>query len=202
MNKGKNILMFSIMIVTLFVIATFAVTYSFFSPLFIPDTSTSLIYAQSGKMIVEFNDDNPDVNFENVLPGPTESIDDAILVKNFTVYGENTVDELQMEYSLKFKVVNNTFDDNDIGYILIGTDKSNGEYVTTAKTEFNSSDIIKLASVKDKDFEINLGTGTFEKSTNGKDSHKYSFYLFYIETGEVQNSQDASFSGYITLTID
>lgn len=195
----SNILMLSITIVALFVIVTFSLTYSFFTSKNLTDRSISSVNIGSGKMYVEFEDNNPDVTFSNVIPGPTNSVNDAILVKKFTISGINNTD-LKMEYALKFKVVQNTFEDNDIGYILIGDSKTNGAYVTNSKSAFKSTDIMKISS--GNNIDIDLGNGYFENNNEELVSHVYSFYLFYIETGEAQNSQDASFSGYITLTID
>lgn len=196
MNKS-NVLMLSITLVALFVIITFTITYSFFTPRYLTDRSTSSIDLTSGSMYVNFEDNNPNVSFSNVIPGPTNSLDDAILVKTFTITGKNNTN-LKMEYNLNFKIVSNSFDDNDIGFILMGNSKNNGSYVTSAKTTFLSSSIVKVQ--KNSNVTYNLGSGSFEYSINTV-SHQYGLYLFYIETGIAQNSQNAKFSGYIELTV-
>ena len=196
MSKS-NILIICISLVALFVIMTFGITYSYFSPRFINGKSTSYITVISGKMAIDFTDSNPNITFSNVIPGPTSSLSNAILNKNFIITGENTTD-LNMEYKLNIKVTTNEFANGEIGYILIGKNNSNVAIVTNSKTAFTPSSINTIN--KGTNLTISLGNGYFTKSTSSV-KHEYSLYLFYIDTGAVQNSQNCKFNGYLSLSI-
>ena len=77
---GKsNYVMLYVSIVVLIVIVSFGVTYSYFSANYVNGTSTSNIDLTSGKMIINFTDKNPNIVFSNVIPGPTSSVNDAVL---------------------------------------------------------------------------------------------------------------------------
>ena len=130
--------------IVLIVIVSFGAAYSYFSANYVNGTSTSNIDLTSGKMIINFTDKNPNIVFSNVIPGPTSSVNDAVLSKSFVVSGTNTTD-LKMEYKLELVVSNNEFDNNDIGYILIGKNNNNGAIVTNSKSSFTSSAISKIS---------------------------------------------------------
>lgn len=196
MSKS-NFVMICISFVALIILFTFGVTYSYFSPTFINGNSTSNIDLTSGKMIINFTDKNSNIVFSNVIPGPTNSVSDAILSKSFVVSGTNTT-ELKMEYKLNLVVTNNEFDNNDIGYILIGKNNSNGVIVTNAKSSFTSSGISKIS--KGTNLKIDLGTGYFTKSSN-QINHEYTLYLFFIETNQEQNSINCNFKAYLGLSV-
>lgn len=195
---GKsNYVMLYISIVVLIVIVSFGVTYSYFSTNYVNGTSTSNIDLTSGKMIINFTDKNPNIVFSNVIPGPTSSVNDAVLSKSFVVSGTNTTD-LKMEYKLELVVSNNEFDNNDIGYILIGKNNNNGAIVTNAKSSFTSSAISKIS--KGTNLKIDLGIGYFAKS-NTQINHEYTLYLFFIETNKEQNSINCNFKAYLGLSV-
>lgn len=195
MSKS-NFVMICISFVALMVLVTFGITYSYFSSTFINGNSTSNIDLTSGKMIINFTDKNPNIVFSNVIPGPTNSVSDAILSKSFVVSGTNTTD-LKMEYKLNLVVTNNEFDNNDIGYILIGKNNNNGSLVTNAKTAFSSSSISKIN--KGTNLTITLGTGYFTKSSS-QVNHEYTLYMFFIETNKEQNI-NCNFKAYLGLII-
>ena len=188
--------MLYISIVVLIVIVSFGVTYSYFSANYVNGTSTSNIDLTSGKMIINFTDKNPNIVFSNVIPGPTTSVSDAILNKSFVISGTNTTD-LKMEYKLNLVVKTNEFDNNDIGYILVGKNNNNGSLVTNAKTAFSSSSISKIN--KGTNLTINLGTGYFTKSSD-QINHEYTLYMFFIETNKEQNI-NCNFKAYLGLII-
>ena len=194
---GKsNFIMICISLVALMVLVTFGITYSYFSPMFINGNSTSNIDLTSGKMIINFTDKNPNIVFSKVIPGPTTSVSDAILNKSFVISGTNTTD-LKMEYKLNLVVKTNEFDNNDIGYILVGKNNNNGSLVTNAKTAFSSSSISKIN--KGTNLTINLGTGYFTKSSD-QINHEYTLYMFFIETNKEQNI-NCNFKAYLGLII-
>ena len=196
MSKS-NFVMICISFVALMVLVTFGITYSYFSSTFINGNSTSNIDLTSGKMIINFTDKNPNIVFSNVIPGPTNSVSDAIKSKSFVVSGTNTTD-LKMEYKLNLVVTNNEFDNNDIGYILIGKNNNNGSLVTNAKVAFSSSSISKIN--KGTNLTISLGSGYFTKS-DSQINHEYTLYLFFIETNQEQNSANCNFKAYLGLSI-
>ena len=194
---GKsNYVMLYVSIVVLIVIVSFGVTYSYFSANYVNGTSTSNIDLTSGKMIINFTDKNPNIVFSNVIPGPTTSVSDAVLNKSFVISGTNTTD-LKMEYKLNLVVKTNEFDNNDIGYILVGKNNNNGSLVTNAKTAFSSSSISKIN--KGTNLTINLGTGYFTKSAD-QINHEYTLYMFFIETNKEQNV-NCNFKAYLGLII-
>ena len=194
---GKsNFIMICISLVALMVLVTFGITYSYFSSTSINGKSTSNIDLTSGKMIINFTDKNPNIVFSNVIPGPTTSVSDAILNKSFVISGTNTTD-LKMEYKLNLVVKTNEFENNDIGYILVGKNNNNGSLVTNAKTAFSSSSISKIN--KGTNLTINLGTGYFTKSAD-QINHEYTLYMFFIETNKEQNV-NCNFKAYLGLII-
>lgn len=195
---GKsNYVMLYVSIVALIVIVTFGAAYSYFSANYVNGTSTSSIDLTTGKMVISFTDKNPNIAFSNVIPGPTSSVNDAVLSKSFVVSGTNTTD-LKMEYKLELVVSNNGFDNNDIGYILIGKNNSNGAIVTNAKSSFTSSGISKIN--KGSNLKIDLGTGYFAKSSS-QINHEYTLYLFFIENNQEQNSINCNFKAYLGLSV-
>ena len=90
------------------------------------------------------------------------------------------------------------FDNNDIGYILIGKNNNNGAIVTNAKSSFTSSAISKIS--KGTNLKIDLGIGYFAKS-NTQINHEYTLYLFFIETNKEQNSINCNFNAYLGLSV-
>lgn len=195
---GKsNYVMLYVSIVVLIVIVSFGAAYSYFLANYVNGTSTSNIDLTSGKMIINFTDKNPNIVFSNVIPGPTSSVNDAVLSKSFVVSGTNTTD-LKMEYKLELVVSNNEFDNNDIGYILIGKNNNNGAIVTNSKSSFTPSAISKIS--KGTNLKIDLGIGYFSKS-NTQINHEYTLYLFFIETNKEQNSINCNFNAYLGLSV-
>lgn len=196
MSKSNYVMLY-VSIVALIVIVTFGAAYSYFSANYVNGTSTSSIDLTTGKMNISFTDNNPNLVFSNVIPGPTSSVSDAVLSKSFVVSGTNTTG-LNMEYKLELVVSNNEFDNNDIGYILIGKNYSNGAIVTNAKSSFTSSGISKIS--KGTNLKIDLGTGYFTKSSS-QVNHEYTLYLFFIETNQEQNSINCNFKAYLGLSV-
>lgn len=197
----SNKIIIAITLVALTVLVTFTITYSFFSPN-INEFSASTVSTSTGKLIINFSDNNPNVDFMNVLPGTYDSLEDAVLSKSFTVSGVNTTgndsdESLKLKYNLSYVVTNNTFGDNDLGYILISNDISNGSSVSGSYTSFNKNSVVRINGVSQT---INLGDGYFDKTDSDGVNHQYTLYMFYIDNGSAQDNYDSKFDGHIIIS--
>lgn len=191
----------AITVVALTVLVTFTITYSFFSP-FIVEFNASLIDMSTGKLIINYEDKNPDIDFNDSIPGAVESTSDAVLVKEFTITGINTTgndvyESLKSNYKISLVIDENNFQDNDLGYIFVGNNLyNNGNLVDGSNSEF-SVDNLKLLSSGSQN--VDLGTGYFDRTPESGVKHKYMLYLFYIDTGLPQDNYGSVFNGHILI---
>lgn len=197
----SNKIIIAITLVALTVLVTFTITYSFFSPTK-NEISASTVSTTAGKLIINFNDNNPNIDFMDVLPGPADKIEDAVLTKSFSINGINTTgndktESLKLKYKLSYVISTNTFGNNDLGYILIGNNNSNGSCVAKSYTSFAKDNIVKLSNVSQT---IDLGDGYFDKTNDDGVVHQYTLYMFYIDNGEMQDNYDSVFDGHIIVS--
>lgn len=195
MQSGKKVFQ-SLSIVLFLIIISAGVTYSYFTALN-NSGSTSMVTLRSGNMILSFGDNNPSLLFSDVIPGPTDSTADAVLDKEFTVTGVTNNSDVNMKYKLLFNISVNEFSNDSLGYILVGNNSSNGSLVGNAYTSFSSNNITKLNKLSEAT-SIDLGTGYFIPNTSNV-NHTYHLYMYYIETGQLQDDAGAEFVGNIEI---
>lgn len=197
----SNKIIIAITLVALTVLVTFTITYSFFSPN-IKVYSASTVSTTTGKLILNFEDSDSTVNFENVIPSENvSSEEDAVLIKNFTVTGINTTgnddtSSLQLKYQLSYEIVTNTFCDSDLGYILVLNQSTNGGVVNTKP----GISVSNLTFINTSDQTIDLASGYFDGTENSGAIHEYTLYMFYLDTGVVQDNYDSKFEGNIVIS--
>lgn len=195
MQSGKKIFQ-SFSIVLFLIIISAGVTYSYFTALN-NSGSTSMVNLISGNMILSFGDNNPSLLFSDVIPGPTDSTEDAVLDKEFTITGVTNNSGLNMKYKLLFNISVNEFSNDSLGYILVGNNSSSGSLVNSAYTSFNSNNITRLNKLSSPT-SIDLGTGYFTSNISNV-THTYHLYMFFIETGGLQDDAGASFVGNVEI---
>lgn len=197
----SNKIIIAITLVALTVLVTFTITYSFFSPN-IKNYSASTVSTTAGKLILNFEDNDSTVNFENVIPsGNVNSEEDAVLIKKFTVTGINTTgnedtSNLQLKYQLSYEIVTNTFGNSDLAYILVINPEINGDVVNTKP----GISVSNLTFINASDQTIYLASGYFGGTENSGAVHEYTLYMFYLDTGVDQNNYDSEFEGNIVIS--
>lgn len=196
MKANKTIL--SISLVALLVISTLGISYSYFSANLRGELeSASTITMEAGKMILTYQDNSNNIDIRpesKIYPrGTADSKDpttDAWIKKSFAITGTNTT-ELDMKYKISMVVDANTFQDNALSYELIGH-----------KDASDTSSVVLNNSTGN--LPTGISTITFEGSPYFKNadgiSHTYQLLIYFLETGEEQNSnQGSKFAAHIEV---
>lgn len=177
-NKVRATLI--IILITLSVVII-GVSYAYFTSVAADGESASTISAKGGKLTIVYEDNDPNIVVTNISPR-----DEAWVVKDFTVTGNNNTD-LAMSYELSLVVDNNTFSENALSYSLEGENTSNTGYIA-----------------EDSEGYINSGTeflGLGEFLTPGTNMvHTYTLKIYFKDTNTNQNiDQSKSFAGHVVI---
>ena len=179
--KRETRLLITFIIVTLLV--SIGISFAYFTAN-ASSEETDTITVIGGKMNIVY-DGGPEINAQAIAPS-----DNPIVVKTFTVTGDNTT-ELEMNYKLSLIISNNSFSEEALSYQLVSTNTNhNGEVAPN----INMTNLGTGAKI------IDLGYGTFYGPTNGNKTHTYRLEIYFPNQEYNQNvDQEKSFSAYIKI---
>lgn len=188
--KKGNITKIVVTIVLLLLISIGA-SYAYFTASISDSESDTTITVSGGTMNITYS--NSDViTVSNIVPrglAASATTTDAWVTKSFTVTGNNTT-AIVMKYKVTLVVETNTFTSGALEYKMTATNTGDNGTPMTAVTKF--TDIAAGES------SIVLGNGQFSAATGGDKAHKYVLYIYFLNTGGDQNTnQGKAFTGYL-----
>ncbi len=179
----KKLLIISAVVAMLLI--TIGASFAYFSASLTGAESGTTITVSGGTMNIAYVG-GADITATGIYPS-----NEKFAIKNFTVTGNNTTD-LQMGYSVRIIVDENTFSYGAIKYKLISTNTgANGQVIPS---------ITEMRGVASTGYSSFVGIGYFTK-TSGDKVHTYALELYFPDTGENQNKdQGKIFKAHIGIT--
>lgn len=156
-------------------------SYAYFSARILNNEYASTLRLEAGELEIDVDGGNT-ITASKFIPDSTE----PFATKTITLTGKNTTIDLNMIYTMKLVVDNNTFSTDFIKYTLTSTNTSNNGLVIPSQelTPVNST--------------ISIGSGHFTPGSNL--IHTYVLKLYFPETGTDQSTNmSAKFSAHIEI---
>ena len=176
-----------VMLVLILLVVSIGLSFAYFSATLTNNETSTTITVTGGTMGIEYADNNPVININNIYPQIS-----PVAVKTFTVTGQNTTD-LEMEYYLYLIVNENTFSNLTIKYTLASTNTSSSGTIVPS--------IASQQGVTTGQGTYLLGRGTF---TQGQDKvHTYNLNIYFPENGVNQNiNQGKNIKAHVGITTE
>ena len=176
----KNKIVMIIVIFVLTILLGIGITYAYFSARIIGSENASTITLEAGKLQIDIDGGNI-ITASKFIPDST-----PFATKTIILTGKNTSSYLNMPYTLKLVVDNNTFTSGSIKYSITGVNNSNNGLT------------IPNQELKTVDSTVTIGNGYFERGTNLV--HTYTLSLYFPETNTDQSTNmSATFSAHIEV---
>ncbi len=180
MKKTMGIILVFILVIMLGI----GVTYAYFSAKINGLESASTLTLEAGELEINVDGGNI-ISVSKIIPDSEV----PFATKTITLTGKNTSIYLNMPYSLKLVVDNNTFTAGSIKYSISGVNDS------------NSGKVIPEMEMKDAGSTTIIGSGYFERGNPL--THTYTLKMYFPET-EVDQSENmaATYNAHIEVTPD
>ncbi len=180
MKKTMGIILVFILVIMLGI----GVTYAYFSAKISGLESASTLVLEAGELEIDVDGGNI-ISVSKFIPDSEV----PFATKTITLTGKNTSIYLNMPYSLKLVVDNNTFTTGSIKYSISGVNDS------------NSGKVIPEMEMKDAGSTTIIGSGYFERGNPL--THTYTLKMYFPET-EVDQSENmaATYNAHIEVTPD
>ena len=178
----------TLLIIGAFVLAIMlgiGLTYAYFAAKITGNENASTITLESGELSITMDGTNTINTPEKLIPDS----EDPFSTKVVTVTGKNTAINLNMPYTLKIVVDENTFTAGSIKYTITGVNNS------------NSGVIIPNMEMQTVDSTLSVGSGLFVKGDN--QIHTYTLKFYFPDTGQDQSTNmGAKFRAHIEISGD
>ncbi len=171
-----------ILIFILVIMLGIGITYAYFSAIIIGKENASTLVLEAGELEIDVDGGNI-ITASKFLPDS----DIPFATKTITLTGKNTSIYLNMPYTIKLVVDNNTFTAGSIKYSISGVNNS------------SSGKVIPDMEMKDAGNTTTIGSGYFERGNPL--THTYTLKVYFPETGTDQSeNMRAVYSAHIEVT--
>ena len=178
--KNKKIIMI-IGAAVLAILLGFGITYAYFTAKITGNESASTLSLEAGELTITMDGTNMMTTPNRILPS-----NEPFAVRRITLTGKNTTLDLNMPYTIRLVVDNNTFSSGSIKYTLTGVNNS------------NSGQLIPEKTLEIVDDTVTLGSGFFERGSQL--THTYTLSVYFPETNEDQSAdKGATFAAHIEI---
>ena len=186
MEKNKNIFMSLLLTLIILVITIVGVSYAYFGTrINNPEESTTITTGSGIIEIVYSGGEN--INVPNIFPKS-----DPFIIKNFTLSGKNSSEDL-IDYHVVLVLDNNTFRNDALTYTLESNNTgNNGEVIPPVTNQ------VGIPTGKK---DIILGSGNFTNTSKQSKVHEYILKLYfpYIENFDHGVDQGKDFAAHIEI---
>ena len=168
------------------ILVTIGATYAYFSANILGAESASTLIMTGATLTIEYSEGTGAISADNIYPKA-----DAWITKRINLTGKNTTSDRNMPYTIGLDVKTNGFG-NYLSYTLEGINSdSNGRLIGNGS--------LVSGTITDTTDIPSFGEGYFAPTGNDTKVHTYEFKLYFLDDGDQNDAQGASFSAVFTI---